>query len=1509
MSQKFIRQNTSVTQTIVNRIAFFRKISIRLAVVLSLLFITTALSFNASAQTTFENPPFTVGNINQNGWSNAGTAGLGCANYDHLIHSNTGAPLSFAAQSLRISDSVTSGCLDGTFSASLPNEAGETAAVNNGMSGGVRQTHFEFQFSLASAVSGAEQTGLTMSVAPDRGDGARMSYLRFEDKPAGINVIFDEYIDAAPFGGAVGDAVGCGAEDDFTDEVIATISRTAPHTIKFVMDFVNGSRNDVVKIYIDGVLIKTGNSWEDYFRYCEGNQTRTVDSLGFFTRGTAHPANAGKGFLIDSVTSISSSTLLVDDNAVECPTASYTTIQSAITAANPGDTVKVCGGTYVEDVNVNKANLILDGSGVGNTTISGAIGGDTATVRISAGNAEIKNFTITRQGNNTTDWNNPGLNSAGIAIQGAIVPGALIHDNIITGNRSGIDVNNSSGHTIRNNVIDSNRTGLIFGNQTDNITFIENFVTNNWTVGVLFLDRSGAGVPPQSSLNSAFSNNNMSGNWYGQAADRQSGGTLPAPGTTNLKNFRGNWFGTATPVVTTANTTEPGYAAQIPVAYGGTATAPGGQPDIAGPASANIKYMPLLTSGTDTNVETKPGRGTFGFQGAASIITVKSSMLNGWSAVSQRTASGSFVGGPGTPPLGFGSYRMTTGAGNSGPDLPQGGAGQGGKTWITTQQYDNTLLSGITQLGYSTYVTASPSSAGNIITPTLQFQVDLDGNGTRDSAMIFEPYYSTVASGGTQPNVALGQWQSWDARGGKWWFNNATVFGCGQCAFPTFDAIIAAYPNAKIVTWYALTDGYGTQFQAGMNSAGAPWTNFDGNIDAFTITVNAPNTTFDFEPENPTVTINQAAGQADPTGASPINFTVVFSEPVTGFGNSPSDVILSGTAGATTAVVTGSGTTYNVAVSGMIADGTVIAAVAAGAAQAASTAPNTASTSTDNTVTYFLPRSISGQILKNGSPLQGVSVALTGSATANTVTDANGNYSFANLPYNGNYLITPTFAGHTFEPINRSYSNLTVSVTNANFTATAGASPRIVRVVNGYTTPGQNVTVPVELVSQGNENSVGFSLTYNSSLIFNPMVVLGSGATGGSLVVNNLTAGQIGILVALPAGQAFTAGTRQLVTITFNTAATMDSNTPVNFSGAPVIRRVADPNADPLPATFNNGFVVFSQGLEADVANRFTGDGVLAVDDFTQVGNFVAGLDTVNPNYNEFERADCAPRGSKGDGSLDVTDFTQAGRYAAGLDAYQTAGGPTSASLFLFNRGQVDKEGSKDAALLPRIVRAVNNTTGAGQQVTVSIEIDAEGDEAGVGFTLSYDQSKLSNPVVQLGTGTQGAALVPANTMTSGKVGVVLSYFGGPTILAGTRQVVTVRFDVALNAAPGQTPLSFTGFPPVVNRVSSAAAMALPATFADGFVNILGPSAASVSIAGQVLTATGQNVSNAKVFLTNAQGSKRVAISNGFGYYSFEGVTVGETYILSVVSKRYTFTPQGVNVNEELTALNLIAEP
>lgn len=100
----------------------------------------------------------------------------------------------------------------------------------------------------------------------------------------------------------------------------------------------------------------------------------------------------------------------------------------------------------------------------------------------------------------------------------------------------------------------------------------------------------------------------------------------------------------------------------------------------------------------------------------------------------------------------------------------------------------------------------------------------------------------------------------------------------------------------------------------------------------------------------PTVTINQAAAQTDPTATSPINFTVVFTESVSNFATG--DVTLGGTAGATTTTVSGSGTTYNVAVTGMTGSGTVTATIAAGMASDTAGNLNSASTSTDNSVTY-----------------------------------------------------------------------------------------------------------------------------------------------------------------------------------------------------------------------------------------------------------------------------------------------------------------------------------------------------------------------------------------------------------------------------------------------------------------------------------------------------------------------------------------------------------------------------
>ncbi|HEX8367608.1 MAG TPA: carboxypeptidase regulatory-like domain-containing protein [Pyrinomonadaceae bacterium] len=326
----------------------------------------------------------------------------------------------------------------------------------------------------------------------------------------------------------------------------------------------------------------------------------------------------------------------------------------------------------------------------------------------------------------------------------------------------------------------------------------------------------------------------------------------------------------------------------------------------------------------------------------------------------------------------------------------------------------------------------------------------------------------------------------------------------------------------------------------------------------------------------------------------------------------------------------------------------------------------------------------------------------------------------------------------------------------------------------------------------------------------------------------------------------------------------------------------------------------------------------------------------MNPVYNEFQRADCAPRVSLGNGALDVADFTQAGRYAAAVDAITPAGGQNTSSFAQIlsetsaaTGGQLKgerlrTEGESEAKNLsfspspsafrlssdlfvPTVVRVVNVDTSPGQQVFVTIATDAQGTENGFGFTLNYDSTKLSNPLVTRGTDAQTATLIP-NASQAGKVGVVLAMPFNEAIQAGARQLVTIRFNVALNAAGGQTPLTF-GDAPVIRAVSDVNANTLSSTFQDGAVNILAPTAASVSVSGRVLDANGAGISKARVSIIDRNAAERVALTNQFGYYQFEAIAVGAVYVVSAGHKNYQFTSRFITVLEETDGVNFIAQP
>ena len=248
---------------------------------------------------TFESSAYTLGSIDaQNGWSSTGGFDQGVVASSRFT--------SFGGQSFRISNAVTSGAFGNqTFSPAVTIPAGESPL----------QTHFDSTFQIGTTQDGV-QTGLHMSVSPDNGSGARMSYLRFEDQADGVHVFFDDVTDAGPLGTVAA----------FNEADIATLDRASAHTIRFSIDFLAGPANDVAKIYIDGALKTTGTTWEDYYRYDpeaagNGNQISPVSKLEFRESGDAIPASPGQGFLIDNLTLTSSATtngcyFSTSDNAI-----------------------------------------------------------------------------------------------------------------------------------------------------------------------------------------------------------------------------------------------------------------------------------------------------------------------------------------------------------------------------------------------------------------------------------------------------------------------------------------------------------------------------------------------------------------------------------------------------------------------------------------------------------------------------------------------------------------------------------------------------------------------------------------------------------------------------------------------------------------------------------------------------------------------------------------------------------------------------------------------------------------------------------------------------------------------------------------------------------------------------------------------------------------------------------------------------------------------------------------
>jgi hypothetical protein len=78
------------------------------------------------------------------------------------------------------------------------------------------------------------------------------------------------------------------------------------------------------------------------------------------------------------------------------------------------------------------------------------------------------------------------------------------------------------------------------------------------------------------------------------------------------------------------------------------------------------------------------------------------------------------------------------------------------------------------------------------------------------------------------------------------------------------------------------------------------------------------------------------------------------------------------------------------------------------------------------------------------------------------------------------------------------------------------------------------------------------------------------------------------------------------------------------------------------------------------------------------------------------------------------------------------------------------------------------------------------------------------------------------------------------------------------------------------------------------------------------MTAEGEGIRNARMVMTGGTLLEPLMVTTGtLGYYNFDGLEAGQTYLLTVNSRRYTFTTPSrvINLIDNINDADFIAEP
>ncbi len=200
------------------------------------------------------------------------------------------------------------------------------------------------------------------------------------------------------------------------------------------------------------------------------------------------------------------------------------------------------------------------------------------------------------------------------------------------------------------------------------------------------------------------------------------------------------------------------------------------------------------------------------------------------------------------------------------------------------------------------------------------------------------------------------------------------------------------------------------------------------------------------------------------------------------------------------------------------------------------------------------------------------------------------------------------------------------------------------------------------------------------------------------------------------------------------------------------------------------------------------------------------------------------------------------------------------------------------------------------QSITISIIRDTA-TSAGVGTGA---RTNLLTAVITIGN---------SNPSISGQVGATSGNFSAATTNGNQNVTFTSDFLSFSNTSERDLAIAFSSIQPALaisgDFLRSFAASGT-GTFASNPAPVVAapPTAATVSISGRVLTPAGRGLRNALVTVTQADGSTRTILTNNSGSYSFAGLDIPQTIIVSVISKSYLFNPRVFSLDSDFAGMD-----